>query len=278
MEQIRVMNVSHYKRELNNYHAKNEDGFGKNIYLFIHFIKPAVVTINGIDEIVNSNACIIYPPDHRMEYRHYNGVFINGFMIFELKDNNFFTRHGLPENEIFYITDGDEISYLLELITYSITDKLINRSSETHKHVIKLFKVLSKKCIDNNPQLKRKYEIRQRFSALRDEIKQDPKGWTVEKMAKRVWFTRSRFSVLYKEFMGVSPNVDLISIRIEYAKQMLTDSDKTVAEISKMSGYDSVEHFIRIFKSQVKETPLKYRKNIKINEMLPPQKEQFDNG
>jgi len=87
---------------------------------------------------------------------------------------HFVARYGLPENEIFYVSNGDEITRLIGLITYSITDKIIGRRQETQRHITSLFETLSKACIDNNPGQKRMFEIKQRFIALRDEMRKNP--------------------------------------------------------------------------------------------------------
>ena len=257
---ITVMNVSHYKREFNNFHVFYERGLAPDVYLFVHFIAPAVVILDGVDHVVDKNACIIYSPGQRQEYKHYNGTFINAFLIYKLDDPHFMARYGLPENEIFYVSNGEEVSILLELITYCTTDRLVDRSHQTRDHVHKLFHSISEAYINNDPKLKREQEIKQRFLSLRDEIGKDPKGWTVEKMAKRAWFTRSRFTVLYNEFLGKSPSADLIQIKVEYAKKLLENSNVSISEVAIMSGYKSVEHFIRIFTKHVACTPLQYRK------------------
>ena len=261
MAPITVMNVSHNKREPDSFCYVVENGFGPNIYLFVHFILPAFVTINGIERMVNNNACIIYTPGQRQEYRHYNGEFLNDFLIFHVEDPHFVARYGLPENEIFYISAGNEVGSRIATIAYTITDKLIDRKDQTQQHVIKLFETLSDLCINNIPNLKRTHELKQRFIALRDEVRNNPRGWSVDKMAKSAWFTRSRFTVLYNEFFQISPGADLINIKVEYAKKLLETTDMAIADVSATCGYSSVEHFIRIFNKQTNYTPLQYRKN-----------------
>jgi AraC family transcriptional regulator of arabinose operon len=255
------MNVSHNKHEPDSFCYIVENGFGPDIFLFVHFILPAVVTINGIENLVSSNACIIYTPGQRQEYRHHNGIFLNDFLIFHVEDPHFVARYGLPENEIFYISSSDEIGPRLANIAYTITDKLIDRKDQTQQQVLRFFEALSHLCINNTPSLKRTHELKQRFIALRDEVKNNPRGWSVDKMAKSTWFTRSRFTVLYNEFFQISPGSDLVNIKIEHAKKLLKTTDMSIAEVSAACGYASVEHFIRIFNKQVNYTPLQYRKS-----------------
>ena len=259
---VSILNISHRKRERNNYHAYNINGFPPEIYLFIHFLAPAIVVLGDVPHKVEKDACIIYTPGFKQDYKHYNGVFENGFMIFKTCDPNFVARYGLPENEIFHITNGDEINFQMELITYTLTDKLVDRSEETKEHLSNLFESLSRFCVDNNPGAKRNHEVKKRFTLMRDLVRQNPKEWTVGKMAKHVWLTRSRFAVLYSKIFNTSPSSDLISMKIEYAKELLEKGELTVAEISAECGYDSVSNFIKLFKKHANLTPLQYRKNL----------------
>lgn len=69
------------------------------------------------------------------------------------------------------------------------------------------------------------------------------------------------YELFYKEF-GTAINDYIITKRIEYAKEYLRDSDKSIAEISNLCGFNDYNYFIRIFKSKCNTTPLKYRKSI----------------
>lgn len=257
------MNVSHYKREYDNFHLVTENGYPQDIYLFVHFIKPAFVVIDGERYVTEPGACIFYTPGVRQEYGHIGGSFLNGFLIFKTADRFVLERHGLPQNKLFYVDDGEQISFLLELIAYTLLDKLVDRTVETIGHLHNFFVTCSRLCIDNNPNQKRYFEVKQRFIAIRDEVLKNPKNWTIEEMAKRVWYTRSRFCVMYSQFFGMSPSVDLIEMKLLHAKKLLETTSESVQVVAKECGYTSVEHFIRIFKKHEKVTPLQYRKGRK---------------
>ena len=258
-----ILNVAHRKHEPNSFVYLREKGFGPDAYLLVHFIMPAIVTINGVEHFADKDACIVYPPEVRQEYRHHDGIFLNDFIIFKTDDRNFIARFGLPLNEVFYVSNGTEISNIVESIVYTVTDRTIDRSGQTLGFVNKLFETLAQLCIDNKTNLKRTHEMKKRFIAMRDEVQADPKGWTVAKMAKRVWLTRSWFAVLYAEFFGTSPSADLIGMKITHAKKLLENTDLPIAEISELCGYTNVGHFIRTFSKSVNTTPLQYRKKVK---------------
>jgi len=260
MTNIIVLSCSHRKRESGDFHGITENGFDDNIYLFVHFLYPAIVIFDGVEYITDRDACVLYTPNQRIEYKAYNGVFVNNFIIFKVEEAHFPARFGLPENEIFYISNEDEITRQMELITHTITDKMVDKSDETQGHVETLFNTISNIYIENNPSRKRYYENKQRFIKLRDEVQKKPGGWTVDLMAQKVWFTRSRFTVLYNEFFDTSPKADLVMFKMEYAKKLLETTDLSITAISKRCGYTGVQHFIRMFNKVVNKTPLQYRK------------------
>ena len=65
----------------------------------------------------------------------------------------------------------------------------------------------------------------------------------------------------FKRIKGVTPNKYLAKRKLDYAKKLLLTSNKSVLEIAQETGYDSVSHFIKKFKSEYGETPLRFRKN-----------------
>lgn len=69
----------------------------------------------------------------------------------------------------------------------------------------------------------------------------------------------SLYDLFYNEF-GVAINEFIIAKRIEFAKEYLQSSDKSVSEISSLCGFTDYNYFIRIFKAKCNITPLKYRK------------------
>ena len=86
-------------------------------------------------------------------------------------------------------------------------------------------------------------------------------------MAQNVYLTRSRFSVLYHDFFKITPSDDLITMTFEYGKRLLLETSETIAEIAHTCGYQSVEHFIRLFSKREGVTPGQYRKkSMKANE------------
>lgn len=70
-------------------------------------------------------------------------------------------------------------------------------------------------------------------------------------------------SKLFKHVTGLGYKEYLISQRISYAKQMLISTNATITEVCICSGFNNINHFIRIFKNRENTTPLQFRKNYK---------------
>ena len=72
--------------------------------------------------------------------------------------------------------------------------------------------------------------------------------------------TPTYLSRLLKEEFGIPFSQFYRQLKITWAKQLLLETDKTIAQISEDLGFVEDSYFVRIFKQETGETPLKYRK------------------
>ena len=257
MLQINIWGCAHRKHEP-DYHLVREEG--QQAINFVHFILPARVVTGGKEYVVKEDSCIIYTPGQRQEYKNHNEILLNNYITFQVNDPDFIGRFGLPENELFAISCGKEVTTIMEWLAWAMVDKTEPHGEDIVLQVVELFRTLAMLYVNDSASKQRWLNTKQRFITIRDEMRRNPKGWTVDKMASQVWLARSRFTVLYNNFFGIPPNSDLINIRVEYAKRLLTETDLLISEIAIECGYESVEYFIRMFKTITKKTPLQYRK------------------
>lgn len=63
----------------------------------------------------------------------------------------------------------------------------------------------------------------------------------------------------------------LTELRINAAKELLTDPFRSSAEVASMVGYEDASYFARAFKKRTGETPTQYRRRVskKIGEHHP---------
>ncbi len=87
------------------------------------------------------------------------------------------------------------------------------------------------------------------------------KKLTVKDLAKRCCVSESTVYHLFQKELGESPISFLNSIRINVAIEHLENSNYSISTISRLVGFNSENHFRRVFSDLTGTTPLKYRKN-----------------
>jgi AraC-like DNA-binding protein len=83
---------------------------------------------------------------------------------------------------------------------------------------------------------------------------------TLDLLAGQFAVSKYYLAKSFKKYTGLSPNEYIITKRINYAKELLTYSHASVAEIAAKAGIDNVSHFIGLFKQREELTPLAFRR------------------
>ncbi len=79
-------------------------------------------------------------------------------------------------------------------------------------------------------------------------------------MASHSCCSEFHFSRLFKKVTGYSPYEYIVKYRVNKAKNLLKNTDKSVEDIAECVGFGSASNFIRTFRELEGMTPLKYRK------------------
>ena len=64
----------------------------------------------------------------------------------------------------------------------------------------------------------------------------------------------------FKEYTGMTIVQYQKKQKLAYAAQLLANSDYQITQIAEILGFDSLSHFLRIFKEEYRMTPKEYRK------------------
>lgn len=83
--------------------------------------------------------------------------------------------------------------------------------------------------------------------------------WNVEELAEYFLMSKTSFTEKVKKITGYPPGEYILKLRIEHAKQMLTNTSETLVEIAYQNGFASPQHFVSSFKQKVGITPSAYR-------------------
>ncbi|MBO5384065.1 MAG: AraC family transcriptional regulator, partial [Ruminococcus sp.] len=155
--------------------------------------------------------------------------------------------------------------YLYNDIIRNIASEYYSLNSRRSKMLDTLMRTLLLKVSETGERRDNAQQtVEPHYSALIDlraKIYRNPQlKWNVDTMAADVNMSRSYFQHIYREVFGVSCIADVISGKIEKAKEILSETSCTVSQVAVMCGYDNEEHFMRQFKKIVGVTPSKYRK------------------
>ncbi|MBW3077805.1 AraC family transcriptional regulator [Bifidobacterium simiiventris] len=71
--------------------------------------------------------------------------------------------------------------------------------------------------------------------------------------------SRSQCCMLFKRYVGHTPNEYLTERRVEEAKRLLAGTDGSIAEIARACGFSSASYFISVFRRRLGATPKEYR-------------------
>jgi AraC-like DNA-binding protein len=81
-------------------------------------------------------------------------------------------------------------------------------------------------------------------------------------MARIAEVTPHHFASLFTKETGLSPHQYVLRVRIERAKIHLKDDSLTVAEVSRLVGFRTQEHFSKVFRRVVGVTPSYFRREL----------------
>jgi len=81
----------------------------------------------------------------------------------------------------------------------------------------------------------------------------------LDEVAEQLHLNASYFSRLFKKEVGITFIEYVTRMKMERAKELLDQTNRTVGEICEMLGYDNQSYFIKTFKGHAGVTPAEYR-------------------
>ena len=237
---------------------------GSGDMLFLHYLTPIHIHSRAGLTHEKAGACILYTPPFRQWYSGVEHGFSHNWLHFSGRDaEKFVCRYNIPANTVFYPDRADFIVPCLE----EIKDE--TNLAEVYSHeavaiiVERLFLLLARYFQQNidtaRTSTSRKAELLKQFKRQRAAIRDAPeKPWNLETMAHEAHLSVSRFSVLYKEFFGLSPGEEKLQARLQKAKWFLTNTTFSIKEVAHQSGFDNIYYFSRLFHRRIGCPPREY--------------------
>ncbi len=102
------------------------------------------------------------------------------------------------------------------------------------------------------------HQLMQVLEYIHEHLDQDIK---LTDLAQLLGMSQFHFSYLFKQAIGTSPYQYLLQQRIERAKQLLKQPDRSIMEIALECGFNSHSHLSKQFRQFTGMTPTAYRSN-----------------
>lgn len=233
---------------------------GSGDFVFIHFLTPVEIFLDGERLVEEPDTCIVYAPPKRQHYRNLpGGSFGNNWMHFSGRTClRFLQSLDMPLNQPFRPADTGCIVSSLR----AINDEKIRREPYWEigmDMAIRRFFLRLARSVKQTGKKRTtaKYlETYEQMQRLRARINESCyEAWTVDRMAGEVHLSKSRFSVLYRKMFRTSPLADLLGMRMELAKYYLGMMRMPVEDVAESCGFASVYYFHRLFKKLNNITP-----------------------
>jgi AraC family transcriptional regulator len=84
----------------------------------------------------------------------------------------------------------------------------------------------------------------------------------LEEMAQSVGLCVAHFSAMFRKSMGQSPHQFVLRHRVERARQILRNSEIRVLDVAVACGFETQQHFARVFRQMCGISPTDYRQDV----------------
>ena len=171
-------------------------------------------------------------------------------------------KERFPALHVIVISGFNEFEYARQALRFGVFDYLLKPLDKYD-----LFQSLTKisRSLDETEPDCRERDAGEQEQRVAERIKQIldkefDKTFNLEQLAERVELSPSYVSKLFRQQTGLTMTDYLITVRMEKAKQFLTDYPQLKNyEVSSMLGYSDPVYFNKLFKKTVGLTPKEYK-------------------
>lgn len=95
-------------------------------------------------------------------------------------------------------------------------------------------------------------------------------------LAKEAGISPFHFAALFTKAVGATPHRHVQHLRMQAAKAMLRDTDKSILDVALSCGFGSASHFAAAFRQRFLQSPTEYRTSLRSFPLLPRIKNETD--
>ncbi len=241
---------------------KEDPGFSLNRpdigeqYIFLHYLTPVKILVKGEMVSAAPGSCILYNKHTHQKFTPDNCTLSHDWCHITGNLDKIVSKYGFLYNTIYMVHDSRAITKLMQeielefLLCRPYGQEIIQLKFE--EIVLSILRDTSQ--TESTSPFLRKW-TKEFVDARARILHTSSEPWDVPKMAALVNLCPSRFHKLYTSIFGISPQADLIRMRLEHAELLLLQNQFQIQEVAEMAGYNNPYHFIRAFKKKNGMTP-----------------------
>lgn len=235
---------------------------GRNDYLLFYVAKGSEYMMLDKELVMKEGSFIFFKPGEKQihiqkdyevsefYYIHFNAPF--DFDLFEFESST-----------IYNVEPSTRINDLFEEVIEELQTKRPVYEKICASKFFNILSVLERKCTNETTPLGQ-YVDRVSF-VIQKMNREYENNYSLDDYARMCCMGKYHFLRIFKEITGFTPIEYRNNIRVEHAKEMLTDTDDSVDEISRKTGFTSGVYFCEAFKAKVGISPTGYRKKQRYN-------------
>lgn len=255
---LHSQNILFYWHEHTRVKRNVKDGAGMDLHIQpdveIIFVTDGMIDIqvNGRTEIARTNEAALLFPFQPHGYKKYGGSEFLRFNFDVSLAYDFFNSHSnsIGKRSVFKAS---------EITALCVKNNFVGKR-EVSRFTVQSF--LYSALADFTSQIEivpKKENDSILLKAIDYIIKNQSNELDLVSVAKALGYSKSHFSRAVNKPSGLNFNNLVAMIRVENAKMLLRDTDKSILEIVLECGFGSERSFYRQFKDVTGEAPLKYR-------------------
>ena len=196
-----------------------------------------------------------YRPDQATGWNEY-WIGFNGVIMDEWVRNGFFSK----ENPVFNIGVNEEIISLYKKAIMIADAQEANYQQALAGIVCNLVSMAI--YLSRNMDFNRS-DISVRINTVKAAVYENISTITPERLAEIICMSYSKFRKIFKEYTGFAPSQYIQEVRVNMAKELLTNTSKSIKEIAYELGYENKDYFFTSFRKVSGMTPAGYRRMTK---------------
>ena len=232
---------------------------GRNDFLLFYVAKGRENFFLDTETIAEEGSFIFFRPLEKQEHIYKENK-TGEFYYAHFNAPEDFDLFGFKSSTIYSSKPSTNVRDLFEEIIGEIQTK---QPAYEKICVAKLFNIIAllKRKNENiiNPPPKYADKISFVIQIMNKEYEKD---YSLEDFAKMCNMSKFHFIRIFKEITGSSPLEYRNKIRLDHAKELLADTDKTISEIGRSVGYPHNSYFCDAFKNKTGMSPSQYRKSL----------------